>query len=179
MKESPIEGRWVAEGNHILERDSEWNCNSLAITHGVQRNARAKAVACLPELLHHLSELFSYWPMFGADDESLAGLDRVDLATFMDLWAERVRPVLDRAGVDLSDSGGVPETVPAGGSESVKPPTQALNIIFDGPPSHESGRFVEVETDDDRSVNCGEWSERSDGLWALRITELPDGSATS
>lgn len=46
----------------------------------------------------------------------------------------------------------------------------AINLVFDGPPSHESGRFVEVELDDGRSVGCGEWIERPDGLWALRIT---------
>lgn len=52
-------------------------------------------------------------------------------------------------------------------------PAQPINVVFDGPPSHESGRFVEVETDDGRSINAGEWSERPDGLWSLRITELP------
>lgn len=51
--------------------------------------------------------------------------------------------------------------------------TEAINIIFDGPPSHESGRFVEVELDDGRSINVGEWIDKGDGLWALRITELP------
>ncbi len=50
----------------------------------------------------------------------------------------------------------------------------AINIIFDGPPSHESGRFVGVETDDGKSINAGEWIERGDGLWALRITSLPE-----
>jgi len=49
----------------------------------------------------------------------------------------------------------------------------AINIIFDGPPSHVPGRFVEVETDDGSSISAGEWIERDDGLWALRITELP------
>lgn len=53
---------------------------------------------------------------------------------------------------------------------------KAINIILDGPPSPLSGRFVEVETDDGRSINAGEWIERSDGLWALRITELPDSA---
>jgi len=52
---------------------------------------------------------------------------------------------------------------------------KAINIIFDGPPSHESGRFVEVETNDGKSINAGKWVEREYGLWALRITELPDG----
>ena len=52
---------------------------------------------------------------------------------------------------------------------------KAINIIFDGPPSRESGRFVEVEDDAGRSICAGEWIKRPDGLWALRITELPDG----
>lgn len=47
-----------------------------------------------------------------------------------------------------------------------------INIIFDAPPSHDSGRFVEVETDDGKSIRVGEWIEK-DGYWALRITELP------
>jgi hypothetical protein len=51
--------------------------------------------------------------------------------------------------------------------------TKAINIIFDGPPSHESGRFVEVETDDGKGIRAGEWIEKGNGLWALRITELP------
>ena len=46
---------------------------------------------------------------------------------------------------------------------------QPINILFDGPPS----RFVEVETDDGESINVGEWIERNDGLWSLRITSLP------
>ena len=49
----------------------------------------------------------------------------------------------------------------------------AINIIFDGPPGPVCGRFVEVETDDGRSINAGEWIDRGDGMWALRITELP------
>ena len=45
----------------------------------------------------------------------------------------------------------------------------AINIIFDGPPSHESGRFIEVEDDAGHGLRAGEWVERPDGLWALRI----------
>ena len=52
---------------------------------------------------------------------------------------------------------------------------QPINIIFDGPPDHDAGRFVEVETDDGRSINAGEWIDRDDGLWALRIIALPEG----
>ncbi len=46
---------------------------------------------------------------------------------------------------------------------------EEIHIIFDGPPSHESGRFVEVEDGHGKSINTGEWRERPDGLWALVI----------
>ena len=52
--------------------------------------------------------------------------------------------------------------------------SQPINIIFDGAPGPVAGRFVEVETDEGRSINVGEWVERPDGLWALRITQLPE-----
>lgn len=48
-----------------------------------------------------------------------------------------------------------------------------INIIFDGPPGPVSGSFIEVENDDGQSISIGEWVERQNGYWALRITELP------
>jgi hypothetical protein len=51
--------------------------------------------------------------------------------------------------------------------------TQAINVLFDGPSGATCGRFVEVELDDGSSINAGEWIERTNGLWALRITQLP------
>ncbi len=44
-----------------------------------------------------------------------------------------------------------------------------IDIVFDGPPAHESGRFVEVENKKGASVSVGEWIERADGYWVLRI----------
>ena len=49
----------------------------------------------------------------------------------------------------------------------------AINIVFDGPPGPEGPRFIEVETDDGYSIPVGEWQERPDGDWALRIAALP------
>jgi len=45
--------------------------------------------------------------------------------------------------------------------------TVPVHVIFDGPPSHESGRFVEVETPEGKSVRLGKWINRGDGYWAL------------
>lgn len=45
-----------------------------------------------------------------------------------------------------------------------------IDIVFDGQPAHESGRFVEVEDPNGASVKAGEWIDRKDGYWALRIT---------
>ena len=45
----------------------------------------------------------------------------------------------------------------------------AIDVVFDGPPSHESGRFIEVEDEDGAGVGCGRWRERDDGFWALRF----------
>ena len=51
--------------------------------------------------------------------------------------------------------------------------TEYLDIVFDGPPSHESGRFVEIEDDKGASVNFGEWIQRKDGYWVLRLWADP------
>lgn len=48
-------------------------------------------------------------------------------------------------------------------------PSNGLHIVFDGPPGPQPGRFVEVETPDGRSVDAGEWHEREDGNWELRL----------
>lgn len=43
-----------------------------------------------------------------------------------------------------------------------------LHIVFDGPPAHESGRFVEVIDATGNSVNAGEWV-KYDPFWDLVI----------
>lgn len=52
-----------------------------------------------------------------------------------------------------------------------------LDIVFDGPPEHEAGRFVEVEDETGASVKAGEWIDRGDGMWALRLLSplIPPG----
>jgi hypothetical protein len=52
-------------------------------------------------------------------------------------------------------------------SDSAYP--QFIDIVFDGPPGPESGRFVEVENEKGASISCGVWIDRGDGLHALRI----------
>ncbi|TDE11436.1 hypothetical protein [Jiangella asiatica] len=45
----------------------------------------------------------------------------------------------------------------------------ALNVVLTEPPGHDSC-FVEVETDDGKSVRVGEWRQLDNGDWALRLT---------
>ena len=45
-----------------------------------------------------------------------------------------------------------------------------IDIVFDGPPAPESGRFVEVEDADKRSISIGEWIPDGD-LWRLRMRD--------
>ena len=49
-----------------------------------------------------------------------------------------------------------------------------IDIVFDGPPSHESGRFVETEDENRASNSIGDRVERDDGYWALRIGDPRD-----
>jgi len=50
---------------------------------------------------------------------------------------------------------------------------QFIDIVFDGPPPHESGRFIEVEDAEGRSINVGTWLQRTDGYWVLRLSPPP------
>ena len=49
---------------------------------------------------------------------------------------------------------------------------KTIDIVFDGPPGPEAGRFVEVEDEDGKSIKVGEWIQRDDGFWALRIPNV-------
>ncbi len=54
-----------------------------------------------------------------------------------------------------------------------------VDIVFDGPPGPESGRFVEVENQHGRSVNVGEWVHRPGGYRALRTSPSDSTSLAS
>ena len=47
--------------------------------------------------------------------------------------------------------------------------TRQIDVVFDGPPGPEPGRFIEVEDEAGRSIDVGEWVERRDGYWVLRL----------
>lgn len=49
-----------------------------------------------------------------------------------------------------------------------------VNLLFDGPPGSEAGRFIEAEDEDGISLSVGQWIEPSDdAYWRLRITAQP------
>jgi hypothetical protein len=49
------------------------------------------------------------------------------------------------------------------------PATSHVDLVFDGPPGPLAPAFVEVEDDQRRSIKYGEWVERDDDVWVLRI----------
>lgn len=49
------------------------------------------------------------------------------------------------------------------------PATRHVDLVFDGPPGPLAPAFVDVEDDQGRSIRYGEWIERPDGMWALRM----------
>ena len=51
------------------------------------------------------------------------------------------------------------------------PHNQFIDIVFDGPPGPISGRFIEVEDSTGASIAYGEWIDRKDGTWALRMVD--------
>jgi len=53
-----------------------------------------------------------------------------------------------------------------------------IQIVFDGPPSNKSGRFVEVENEEGESIAVGTWAQRPDGYWAL-VIEQPSPAPVS
>lgn len=49
-----------------------------------------------------------------------------------------------------------------------------VDIVFDGPPGPVAGRFVEVENAAGQSISFGEWVQRPDGHWVLRIAQAEE-----
>jgi hypothetical protein len=47
-----------------------------------------------------------------------------------------------------------------------------IDIVFDGPPGPEGGRFVEAENEEGKSIIAGEWINRADGFWSLRMRPI-------
>lgn len=48
-------------------------------------------------------------------------------------------------------------------------PSSYVDVVFTGPPDVRPAEFVEVEDADRRSIRYGEWLQRDDGYWVLRI----------
>ena len=48
-----------------------------------------------------------------------------------------------------------------------------VDIVFDGPPGPEAPRFIEVEGVNGESTQFGEWHQRNDGYWVLRVFHEP------
>lgn len=49
-----------------------------------------------------------------------------------------------------------------------------MEIVFDGPPGPEAGRFIEVEDGNGKSICAGEWLQRGENEWVLRLPDVAD-----
>jgi hypothetical protein len=47
-----------------------------------------------------------------------------------------------------------------------------IDVVFDGPPDHQMPRFIEVENEQGQSIKIGDWLQRPDGYWVLRIASM-------
>lgn len=70
--------------------------------------------------------------------------------------------------------GAAPRVDPAARETPIR---RELHIVCDSLPGPNSCIFIEAEDDAGRSVNCGEWRTRADGLAELVITDLPIAAA--
>lgn len=52
-----------------------------------------------------------------------------------------------------------------------------IDIVFSGPPDHVAPTFIEVEDAMGWSITFGEWVDRKDGTWALRIPRSTNPTA--
>jgi hypothetical protein len=98
------------------------------------------------ELLARLDDVvdgrWSTWNMFAHDQER--GLERA-------AWCDAQQAVLLAAAA------------------GAYPATKTVDVVFDGPPGPESGSFIEVEDQTGASIRVGQWIERDDGYWVLRL----------
>lgn len=137
----------------------------------------------------------SWEPKDGKTVPYVVAISMSDKSTW-DLWCEAVKLRIDHAGacklawdlyaagtgVTLKSFNGMPSGEPAAHVREERKrlldaarPRKPINIVIDGHPGAVAGRFVEVEDDERRSLNAGEWSEygQATDWWKLRITELP------
>lgn len=122
-----------------------------------------------PKAIEAASDWCRTRPVVGLRDELAELLDR--FAAQREAESNPAAKIFDHKWLDpecvengcKSLSGAPPQT---GVGDAV---ADYVDIVFDGPPSHESGRFVEVENSEGASIKFGEWVHREDGYWALRI----------
>lgn len=82
--------------------------------------------------------------------------------------------IRDASGVDISKWLDRTDAALAAQQTQQEAAVKELHFVLDGPPSHESGRFVEVEDENGKSVNVGRWEQRGN-YWHLIVTAPPTG----
>jgi len=51
--------------------------------------------------------------------------------------------------------------------------THEIHVVFDGPPGRDMPTLIEVEDENGRGIEVGQWRERPDGYWELVLRTGP------
>ena len=59
------------------------------------------------------------------------------------------------------------------GAEDRMEQTHEIHVVFDGPPGRDMPTLIEVEDENGRGIEVGQWRERPDGYWELVLRTGP------
>jgi len=51
--------------------------------------------------------------------------------------------------------------------------TQEIHVVFDSLPGRDMPTLIEVEDENGRGIDAGQWRERPDGYWELVLRAAP------
>ena len=117
-----------------------------------------------------MGELAAIRAALPSGDEQVPVADRVAqlVCEHKEMLAEMMNGTDPEDLADAASTLAEPPAKPASELELV----EFIDVVFDGPPGPTSS-FVEVEDHRGHSMKVGEWIDRGDGMWALRIPMQP------
>lgn len=149
-------GAWVKYADHArIVAEMEVGIAALLLA-----REQAHAAALAEELQTHLDALAIVRGEVAATSSNVGGPVLSGMTVMLDAPRTYVCNNPDHRACTGCDLAAAPRTLTA----------DDICIVFDGPPEHVAGRFVEVEDRSGVSINAGTWEQSEDGYWRLWIT---------